>query len=114
MDAIEFLVEKARMCRSCNSCNVCPAYEDLACGFNESKVRTKEQAQKMVKIVWEWALEHPQETRLTKLLKQYPKAKAEVIKEYYPCPAYLGYSCPSPNANCKGCWDMPIEEEEQE
>ena len=45
-----------------------------------------------------------------KLLRQYPKAKAECIKEYYSCPAYLGYSCPSPKVSCKECWDVPIEE----
>ena len=54
--------------------------------------------------------DRPQETRLSKLLRQYPKAKAEVIKEYYQCPAYLGYSCPNPKVNCKDCWDVPIEE----
>lgn len=55
-------------------------------------------------------VDRPQETRLSKLLRQYPKAKAECIKEYYSCPAYLGYSCPSPKANCKDCWNILIEE----
>lgn len=59
-------------------------------------------------------VDRPQETRLSKLLRQYPKAKAECIKEHYSCPAYLGYSCPNPKVRCKDCWDTPIEEEEQE
>lgn len=58
--------------------------------------------------------DHPHDTRLSKLLRQYPKAKAECIKEYYQCPAYLGYNCPSPKVRCKDCWDIPVDEEEQE
>lgn len=110
MDAIDFVYEQSRMCSSFRTCNDCPAQKDLSCGYVNSTVRTKEQTQRLVQIVCQWAAEHPQETRLSKLLKQYPKAKAEVIKENYPCPAYLGYSCPGPKANCKDCWDMPVEE----
>lgn len=113
MDAIDFVYEQARMCRSSQSCDDCPAYNDLSCGLRYSQVRTKEQAQRVVQVVRDWASEHPQETRLSKLLKQYPKAKAEVIKENYPCPAYLGYSC-SGSVKCKDCWDIPVDEEEQE
>lgn len=113
MDAIEFVYEWARMCRSSQSCGDCPIYKGSSCGLSYSQVRTKEQAQRVVHLVWDWAAEHPQETRLSKLLKQYPKAKAEVIKENYPCPAYLGYSC-SGSVNCKDCWDIPVDEEEQE
>lgn len=114
MDAIEFVYEWARMCRSAQSCNDCPAYKDSSCSLNYSQVRTKEQAQRVVQLVLDWAAEHPQETRLSKLLRQYPKAKAEVIKEYCQCPIYLGYSCPSPKVRCRDCWDTPIEEEQQE
>lgn len=57
--------------------------------------------------------DRPHETRLSKLLRQYPKAEAECIKEYYSCPAYLGYSC-SERVDCKGCWDIPVDEEKQE
>ena len=114
MDAIEFVYEQARMCRSSQSCGDCPIYTDLSCGLSNSRVCTKEQAQRVVQLVWDWAAEHPQETRLSKLLKQYPKAKAEIIKEYYSCPAYLGYSCPSPKVSCKDCWDILVDEEEQE
>lgn len=56
--------------------------------------------------------DRPHDTRLSKLLRQYPKAKAECIKEYYSCPAYLGYNCPE-WADCKGCWDVPVEEEQE-
>lgn len=57
-------------------------------------------------------VDRPHETRLSKLLRQYPKAKAECIKEYYSCPAYLGYSCPE-RVDCKGCWNLPVEEEQE-
>lgn len=109
MDAIEFVVEQARMCRSCKSCNDCPAYKDLTCGFNNSQVRTKEQAQKMVKIVWEWALEHPQETRWTLLKKQYPNMNDNAKERL--CVRSLGYKCEfCDETNCAECWDVPVEE----
>ena len=63
MDAVEFVYEWARMCRSFKSCNDCPAYKDLSCGLSYSQVRTKEQAQRVVQLVWDWAAEHPQKIR---------------------------------------------------
>ena len=81
---------------------------------SEKYDREAEEAEIIVAALRAMMVEHPHETRLSKLLRQYPKAKAECIKEYYSCPAYLGYSCPSPKVNCKDCWDTPIEEEGQE
>lgn len=108
MDAVELLRERARMCSKYSKCIGCPADGNCVISINSNS--SKEEIEKAVVIVEQWAAENSQETRLSKLLKQYPKAKAEVIKENYPCPAYLGYSCPSPKANCKDCWDTPIEE----
>lgn len=106
MDAVEFFKEKARMCKNvrCLDCQLQGACDNFI---------TNGAYELVVKAVERWAKENPRETRLSKLLKQYPKAKAECIKEYYSCPAYLGYSCPG-WADCKGCWDIPIDEEEQE
>ena len=72
-----------------------------------------EEAEIIVAALRVMLVDRPHETRLSKLLRQYPKAKAECIKEYYSCPAYLGYSCPE-WVDCKGCWDIPVDEEEQE
>lgn len=110
MDAFDFLRAKTRMCRAHRDCAECPADGNCVTGINANS--SNKQIEKVVAIVERWAAEHPQETRLSKLLRQYPKAKAECIKEYYSCPAYLGYSCPE-WADCKGCWDMPVDEEEQ-
>lgn len=112
MDAFDFLRAKARMCRVHRDCAECPADGNCVTGINTNS--SNQQIEKVVAIVERWAAEHPQETRLSKLLRQYPKAKAEVIKEYCQCPIYLGYSCPSPKVRCRDCWDTPIEEEQQE
>lgn len=73
----------------------------------------EEDAEIIVAALRVMMVDRTQETRLSKLLRQYPKAKAEVIKEYCQCPIYLGYSCPSPKVRCKDCWDTPIEEEQE-
>ena len=111
MDAFDFLKAKARMCRVYRDCAECPA--DGNCVIKINANSSNKQIEKVVAIVERWAAEHPHETRLSKLLRQYPKAKAEVIKEYCQCPIYLGYSCPSPKVRCKDCWDTPIEEEQE-
>lgn len=82
MDAFDFLRAKARMCRVYRDCAECPADGNCVTGINANS--SNQQIEKVVAIVERWAAEHPQETRLSKLLRQYPKAKAEVIKEYYP------------------------------
>lgn len=80
---------------------------------NQKHERISEEAEVIAAALRAMMDDRPHETRLSKLLRQYPKAKAECIKEYYSCPAYLGYNCPE-WVDCKGCWDMPIEEEKQE
>lgn len=110
MDAVDFLRTKARMCGGHRDCAECPADGNCVTGINANS--SSKQIEKVVAIVERWAAEHPQETRLSKLLRQYPKVKAECIKEYYSCPAYLGYSCPE-WVDCKDCWDMPVEEEQE-
>lgn len=109
MDAVDFLRAKTRMCGRHRDCAECPA--DGNCVIDINANSSNKQIEKVVAIVERWATEHPQETRLSKLLKQYPKAKAEIIKENYPCPAYLGYSC-SGSVNCKDCWDILVDEED--
>lgn len=80
---------------------------------NQKYERIAEEAEVIAAALRAMIDDRPHETRLSKLLRQYPKAKAECIKEYYSCPAYLGYSCPE-WVDCKGCWDIPVDEEEQE
>lgn len=77
---------------------------------NEKHERISEEAEVIATALRVMMDDRQHDMRLSKLLRQYPKAKAECIKEYYSCPAYLGYSCPSPKVNCKDCWDTPIEE----
>lgn len=112
MDAVRFLKEKKRMCDS---------FDDYCtgCGIREKNLKMycstyiKKYPEQAVAIVEEWSEEHPQETRLTRLLKNYPNTllTAEGIPDY-PCTAHLGLmdidDCID---DCVSCWNMPIEDE---
>lgn len=112
MDAVKFFKEKERMCKSfgegCTGCMIHIKSHELRCfQFCEKH------PEKAVDIVKEWSAEHPRETRLTRLLKNYPNTllTAEGIPDY-PCTAHLGLmdidDCID---DCVSCWNMPIEEE---
>lgn len=71
MDAVKFFKEKERMCKSfgegCTGCMIHIKSHELRCfQFCEKH------PEKAVDIVKEWSAEHPRETRLTRLLKNYP------------------------------------------
>lgn len=68
MDAIKFVKECNRMCKSFGgSCDGCPADKNTCCD-------TFEWQKKLVTIVEEWSVAHPQKTRQSEFLKQYPNA----------------------------------------
>lgn len=113
MDAVRFLKEKERMCDSFNSyCDGCEI-ERQRCGIG-CGVYIKKYPEKAVAIVEKWSAEHPQETRLTRLLKNYPNTPV-LNKDgipVYVCAAHLGLmdigDCDN---DCIICWNTPIEEE---
>lgn len=68
MDAIKFVKERNRMCKSFGgSCDSCPADKNTCCD-------TFEWQEKLVTIVEEWSVAHPQKTRQDVFLEQYPNA----------------------------------------
>ena len=74
MDALEFLIERKRMCKSFNRCSDgCPAWGGL-CKLEIGTVRECE-ADKQVEIVKDWAAAHPLKTRQSVFLEQYPEAR---------------------------------------
>ena len=73
MDAVEFLVNKARYCifSGCN-CEKCQIFNECASDLDSL---TKKQAQRMVDVVEQWAKAHPVKTRQSEFLKQWPDAE---------------------------------------
>ena len=67
MDALEFVKQRARMCKT------------LACG--DCAMRAENNCtsitEKLVKDVEEWAAAHPAKTRQSEFLKQWPNAKLD-------------------------------------
>lgn len=112
MDAVKFFKEKERMCKSLGEgCTGCMIH------INQHKLRCfqfcEKYPEKAVDIVKEWSAEHPRETRLTRLLKNYPNMplKANGIPDRI-CPVHLGLmdidDCID---DCVSCWNTPLEEE---
>ncbi len=73
MDALEFLIERKRMCKSFNKCSDgCPAWRG-SCKLETGSISEWE-ADKQVEIVNEWSAAHPRKTRQSMFLEQWPEA----------------------------------------
>lgn len=113
MDAVKFFKEKERMCKSFwESCTGCMIH------INQHKLRCfqfcEKYPEKAVDIVKEWSAEHPKETRLARLLKNYPNTPL-LNKDgipVYVCAAHLGLmDIDDCDNDCIICWNTPLEEE---
>lgn len=113
MDAVKFFKEKERMCKSFGEgCTGCMIH------INQHKLRCfqfcEKYPEKAVDIVKEWSAEHPKETRLARLLKNYPNTPL-LNKDgipVYVCAAHLGLmDIDDCDNDCIICWNTPIEEE---
>ena len=113
MDAVEYIKQARRMCKRYNSlygCGDCALYG--RCAFKLSAELTDELIKESVKIVEQWAVEHPQETRWTKLKKQYPNMDNKA--KYSVCARDLGYECEDcADIQCNECWNKPVEEAQE-
>ncbi|WP_418703797.1 hypothetical protein [Anaerotignum faecicola] len=113
MDAVKFLKERKRMCKSlgesCTGCMINIKKRELRCFQFCEKY-----PEKAVAIVEEWTKEHPEETRLTRLLKNYPNTP--LLNEdgipVYVCASHLGLMEMERCTNrCVECWNTALEEE---
>lgn len=113
MDAVKFFKEKERMCKSlgegCTGCMIHIKSHELRCFQFCEKY-----PERAVDIVKEWSAEHPEETRLTRLLKNYPNMPL-LNKDgipVYVCAAHLGLmDIDDCDNDCIICWNTPLEEE---
>ena len=71
MDALEFLMERKRMCNSYEDCCDCP-FAASHCIINH--VTSDDDCEKMIAIVERWSKEHPRKTIQSVFLEQFPDA----------------------------------------
>lgn len=76
MDAIKFIKEEIRMCAEADGCIDCPLCNTDYCSASPKK-RPQEEAEKIVRLVEEWATIHPRRTRQDVFLEQYPEASTD-------------------------------------
>lgn len=116
MDAVEFLVERKRLCSSYKGCVGCPF------GAAECVVRdmtSEYTCKRIVAAVEQWSKEHPRKTRQSVFLEKYPNARIDSQAVIYVCPAdaYGDKVCPKNEENvhmpCRDCrrefWMQEVE-----
>lgn len=117
MDAVEFIRERNRMCDCSPDCAACPAGR-TPCGLNGGP--SVEILENLVQIVEEWAKAHPQKTRQSEFLRQWPEARVDKDGILRICPAYVVKNyrdkdgeCENPIENCHKClrefWTQEVE-----
>ena len=107
MDAIEFLMERKRLCGSYRGCVGCPF------GAAECVVRdmtSEDNCKRIVTIVEQWSKEHPRKTRQSVFLKQYPEAEIDANGVVGLCPMSISAAyrdsdggCDCPEILCRDC-----------
>ena len=117
MDALEFLVERKRLCSSYKGCVGCPF------GAAECVVRdmtSEHTCKRIVAAVEQWSKEHPRKTRQSVFLKQWPEAAIDSYGVLDLCPTPISKShrniygsCPHVGVNCYDCrrefWMQEVE-----
>ena len=113
MDAVEFIVERKRMCESypadCLGCR-------LLTEGNRCMCLTKENAKEAVAIVEKWSKEYPKKTRQSEFLKEYPNATLSILDNHPsidPCKldGTLHNESRCHNLCCSGCREQYWTEE---
>lgn len=111
MDAVQFLKNFDRMCTtnaSLLACDKCKASD--CCLYGKST-----NPEKLVKLVEEWAKEHPVKTRQDKFLEHYPKSMLNDAGRIDVCPLSVDkeYNLCRSFENCLVCkkqyWEEEIE-----
>ena len=98
MDALEFLMERRRMCDSHRGCKGCPL-EDGKCVVSD--VAPDEDYKRIIAAVEQWSKEHPRKTRQSVFLKQYPEAEIDVNGVVQICPIPISAAHRDSNGGCK-------------
>ena len=111
MDAVEFLVERKRLCGSYRGCVGCPF------GAAECVVRdmtSEDTCKRIVAIVDQWSKEHPRKTRQSVFLEQWPNASVNEDGILF-CPktVNIAHICYCKDKGCTACrrefWMQEVE-----
>ena len=107
MDALEFLMERNRLCGSYRGCVGCPF------GAAECVVRdmtSENTCKRIVAAVEQWSKEHPRKTRQSVFLEQYPEAEIDANGVVRLCPMSISAAhrdsdgeCNCPEILCRDC-----------
>ena len=117
MDALEFLMERKRLCGSYRGCVGCPF------GAAECVVRdmtSEDNCKRIVAAVEQWSKEHPRKTMQSVFLKQYPEAEIDMDGVVGLCPMFISAAhrdsdgeCNCPEKMCRDCrrefWMQEVE-----
>lgn len=111
MDAVEFLVERKRLCSSYKGCVGCPF------GAAECVVRdmtSEHTCKRIVALVEQWSKEHPRKTRQSVFLEQWPNASVNEDGILF-CPktVNIAHICYCKDKGCTDCrrefWMQEVE-----
>lgn len=101
MDAVNFLKERARMCKANQTgemtCENCAAYKGVSQCY---KLGEPKDPEKMVAIVEQWAAEHPVKTRQSEFLERYPEAAISKDGAIAICPLAISAAYRRGNGAC--------------
>ena len=107
MDALEFLMERNRLCGSYRGCVGCPF------GAAECVVRdmtSENTCKRIVAAVEQWSKEHPRKTRQSVFLERYPEAEIDAHGLVRICPMSISAAhrdsdgeCNCPEILCRDC-----------
>lgn len=101
MDAVEFLIEKLRMCNENPTCNQCELYKsEIDCTGSSCKKWMEEYPEDAVAFVEKWAAEHPAKTRQSVFLEQYPEARLSKDGILLICPRTISAEYRDENDSC--------------
>ena len=99
MDAVEYVKQRERMCEHYVHCGDCPVGDYQGCtSLNEIP--------NLVPIVEQWAKAHPEKTRQSEFLKQWPDAEIgdDGLLSIAPCQLYKDMEEKDENGVCcKNC-----------
>ena len=117
MDALEFLMERNRLCGSYRGCVGCP-FGAADCVVRD--MTSENTCKRIVAAVEQWSKEHPRKTRQSVFLERYPEAEIDAHGLVRICPMSISAAhrdsdgeCNCPERLCKDCrrefWMQEVE-----
>ena len=117
MDALEFLMERNRLCGSYRGCVGCP-FGAADCVVRD--MTSENTCKRIVAAVEQWSKEHPRKTRQSVFLERYPEAEIDAHGLVGLCPMSISAAhrdsdgeCNCPEKMCRDCrrefWMQEVE-----